>query len=242
MAAYRRAALWLVFFLFGAAAACDVESSNPSAETTVLGSGAAPPFDPQSVLSVTVTACVSHGTAQQAKASVISDNLALTVAHPFTEFRRFTVRDRDGVPVPADLIIYHPDRDVAVLRLGTPWASGVALAPSEPEPIGDQPVWLPSDQGSLIAGTASPPALVTIDGHHPRVAAEVSLPIQLGQSGSPVIDSDGAIVGIVFAADRDPTQNRGWITAISEYQAIIAQFDTDLGTSRADAPPVTNPC
>jgi uncharacterized protein len=103
--------------------------------------------------------------------------------------------------VPAKLLATDPDRDLALLQIDHP--TQAALFRSEPKPRpGENIVVI----GFPLAGLLTSDPIVTtgiisaLAGlHNDRRQIQISAPVQPGNSGGPVLDASGHIVGIVVA-------------------------------------------
>ena len=174
----------------------------------------------QAVVRIQAEACA--GTHElKATGVAVSDNVVATVAHTFDRASSFHVVDSTGRRDRADIIWLDVERDLALLRLVSPLSVWL--------PLGDS-----SDGAAVTVITAAPedglesrPATVlqhvaaTLDGVGKRAALEIRAEIRSGDSGAPVINGDGEVVGIVFATVRD--DNRGWAIAAEEVEAALAQ-------------------
>lgn len=171
-------------------------------------------------MQVVATAC---GTGLEAIATgvALSDGRIATVAHTFEGVERITIVGHDGTERAVEVVWLDPEVDIAIL---------------EPADTGDL-LWLalgPVDDGDAVSiitaaegAPASKPAEVrrqldlTLDGAGRRAGLELEADIDPGDSGAPVVDQTGRVVGMVFATDR--TEPTAWAVAAAELEAAIAQ-------------------
>jgi len=214
------------------------------------------PQDPHSaVLGVWVEPCNPTQTTQLASAVAISPDLVATVAHPFTEFRRFTLYSAEGKEHGATFVWFDPDIDLALLRLDSPTETFLALrstpindgdlvrvlvprrdhvdfeaAGVETGPLGDNKEIAPDSlvrEGSVLRQVTA-----TLDGRGQRAAIEISADIQAGDSGAPLVDENDTIAGIVFASVK--RSERGWAVAASEVEHARSALAGDATAHRTD--------
>jgi uncharacterized protein len=109
---------------------------------------------------------------------------------------------RNEKPVVATLVATDPVDDLAILRLPEPVADSAPLRGDIPVKPGEAVVvvgfplqGLLSSQASVTAGIVSRLAGPHDDTHQLQITA----PVQPGNSGSPLLDASGAVVGIVVA-------------------------------------------
>jgi S1-C subfamily serine protease len=160
----------------------------------------------------------------------VDDELIVTNAHVVSGTSRTTVSTRDGRSRPATVVVFDPDRDVAVLR-----APGLNV-----EPL---------DQGEARAGT--PGAVIGYPGGGPltvspavvegRITARgrdiysedivtreiwtLSARVRPGNSGGPLVDEQGRWLGVVFAASLS-AQNQAYALTADEIAPRIEQAAT----------------
>jgi S1-C subfamily serine protease len=103
-----------------------------------------------------------------------------------------------------------PPIDSADLVIGTPvWVAGY--------PLGDQ---LSVISGTVIGYDSGAPY------DEPGLVMEVTNAVQHGNSGGPLLDSDGQVVGIVFAIDT--TNNDGLVIPASTLTSFLHAPGTSL--------------
>lgn len=204
-----------------------------SALTFLGGCGESAPDPVAATLRLDVANC-QESAHQRATAVRLADDLAVTVAHAFLidgepSVADFEVFSSDGLPMAADLVFLDPETDVALLRLTEPGPS-LTLA-SYDEDASARFVTFASPDGPVIIRTIEITRMVevTLDGDGARQALELDGVVAPGDSGSPVLDDDGDVLGIVFAASK--TDDVGWAVASFEIEAAISE----LAASGADA-------
>ncbi|MGF1597682.1 MAG: serine protease [Acidimicrobiales bacterium] len=173
------------------------------------------------VVRVQVTGC---GGLRQQRATGVAlgdGSLVATVAHTFTEAEAVEVRHGERT-LGAQVVWLDADHDVALLGL-----TGGGVLPALP--LGDAPDGAEVTVTTAAAdAVAAKPATVlrhvdaTLDGTGRRAALEIAAEIEAGDSGAPVTDDDGELIGIVFAASRDG-DDRGWVVAAEELRDALAR-------------------
>ncbi|MFV0258562.1 MAG: serine protease [Acidimicrobiales bacterium] len=202
------------------------------------------PRSEDAVYAVRATSC-STGQEHRAVAVAMTDRLVVTVAHVFTDTGRFVLSpaaapddpDPTGtatgdVPstgrstspaVAARLVSVDTERDLAVISLDEPAA--VALPTAAPV-TGETVEVITVDDGPVRrAVTVLRQVDVTVDGAGRRRGLELDGVIELGDSGSPLVDGDGSMVGMVFAEARGA--ERGWAVSSAELDGLVADTEPD---------------
>ena len=220
------------------------ESSGPSSTTLptttppTTGATADSSLNPEAALDATLRLAVDKCTTlgfQRATAFLVSDGLAATVAHSFINddgelsVAVLEVYDRHGEQYQASLIYLDPGRDVALLRVEEAPEVGFSWVGPGIE-FGDSPI-----EASFVAfpSVDEPPAVqslevlravkATLDGEGRRSALELSGTINTGDSGAPVFNQNGEVLGVVFASSR--LKLRGWAVAASEFQKALSSIE-----------------
>lgn len=174
----------------------------------------------RSVARIEAEACSGLHTLE-ATAAAVTPDLLVTVAHTFERIRSFDVLDNEGRPIEAELVWLDAERDLALLRTAAPqpeWlefgtaAEGdVTRLISAAEPGGHQV------KRAVVLEITS----VTLDGVGRRDALQLQADVRSGDSGAPVINEGGEMVGLVFATTR--STDRGWAIAASEIEPILGR-------------------
>jgi S1-C subfamily serine protease len=125
----------------------------------------------------------------------------LTNHHVVDDCRELQVL-RNGQTVAATLVAADPPSDLAILRLPEPVAEVASLRGDNPVRPGEPVVVVGFPLPSLLSSQASVTAGIVsrLAGTHddPR-QLQITAPVQPGNSGSPLLDGNGAVVGIVVA-------------------------------------------
>ncbi len=177
----------------------------------------------EAVLRVSLAGC-GPGIGSRATAVSIGDGLALTVAHAFDGVDAASLSNAEGSETPAELVFVDRERDLALLAfaeadLGADAARGLDIRSDAENP---------ADQADLIVYRNDIPetlpvallrrTVVTLDGEGRRAGIEVGVAIEKGDSGAPLVDENGRVIGIIFASSR--LADTGWAAAASEFEAI----------------------
>jgi S1-C subfamily serine protease len=189
------------------------------------GAAGLPPSPAAHVVRVAASGCAMAD--EVSTGVVVADGLVLTAAHGLRGAREVRVDDR-----PARVVRLDRRTDAAVVAV--PGLDGaVVVAPAV-------------RRGAVSVGLrdgAQPAAvrrLVTADVDEPsdstayrREALELDATIAPGDSGAPVLDRDGRLVGMVFATSRG-TEHTAYAVAVSELRpllsgAAITDPSVDLG-------------
>ena len=112
----------------------------------------------------------------------------------------------DGTTEPADVVYYNPDLDIAVLSLDTGSLDGLPFDTSAEEKDGVAILGYPQDGpydvqvGRIRSEQRLRSPDIYGDGTVIREVFSVRGLVRPGNSGGPIVDSDGDVVGVVFAA------------------------------------------
>ena len=152
---------------------------------------------------------------------VSSDGLIATNLHVIGEARPVTVCFRDGRTLPVTEV-YASDRhlDLALVRVPDRHLQPLRLATDDPVAQGQPIVALGNPMGlrdSVVSGVVS--GHRDIDG---RRMIQVAMPIEPGNSGGPLLDLQGRVLGIVTLKSA-LTANLGFATEVAALQALLDQ-------------------
>jgi S1-C subfamily serine protease len=175
----------------------------------------------------------------QAVGVAVDGDLVVTVAHAVAGEQEIDVTTPDGRTLPASVAAIDPDLDAAVLRV-----DGLAL-PALPRRTYDGAHDAAASIVRIEDGTAQAVPVtirrrVTInttdiyrEGEHLRPGFELGASVAAGDSGSGVVDGDGRLLGVVWAASREAA-DRAWALPIEAYDPLVqaARAGTAPDTSR----------
>jgi S1-C subfamily serine protease len=190
-----------------------------------------------SVVKVEGIACrkIQDGTGFAVERDVIVTNAHVVAGETSTE----VIRD-DGKHLRADVVAFDPDRDVALLEVPgldrEPLSLGAAAVGDVGGVFGHpqgQPLRIaPFEVARLIDATGRN---IYGSGLVARDVVESASDLQPGDSGSPMVDPDGRVIGLVFAIARDRAAV-AYALATSEVRAVLAgpRAPADTGACVAD--------
>ena len=143
-------------------------------------------------------------------AFAVQPNLLLTAAHVVEDSDRIRVTF-DGVTTPGEVVGYDRDKDLALVRIERETPGLVALAERSAR-VGDEVATLGYAEGlglSYLSGNVNRVNRKTdVDGHFMTGLTEVDFAAKPGNSGGPVFDSSGDVVGIHVAGLRGDAGGR----------------------------------
>jgi TPR repeat protein len=131
---------------------------------------------------------------------VARDGAVLTNAHVVEQCRTITIKPQDGPPVVASLAAKDAGNDLALLKTSLRLPEIARFREDRPLRSGDTVVVagfplssLLSREANITAGIISAMAGLRGDTRHYQITA----PVQKGNSGGPLVDSSGNVIGIV---------------------------------------------
>lgn len=160
-----------------------------------------------------------------------ADNSVVTVAHTLSGASRIFVIDDGGAEHRATVRAFDKDADLAVLDAPTLDAEALSLADVSLG-AGATLTWS-RDGGVELADIEVTKRLeITIEdiyrqGEFQRSGLEVAGEIRVGDSGGAVLNSDGAVIGIIYARSR-AREGVGFATDSSEIAAVVAARGGDV--------------
>jgi S1-C subfamily serine protease len=185
----------------------------------------------------------SHGEISSGTGWLGPKGYILTAAHVVKGASQIGLAQEGKIVGSAEIVAIDDSNDVAVLKpklsIGAPPTLQVRHAPAR---IGEGVFTLgypsPSDLGlnlKMTSGEVSAtagPSQARPYGSDPRML-QISVPIQPGNSGGPLLDDEGAVVGIVVArqlvlADGTPAQNVNFAMKESYLEPLLTDL-SDLG-------------
>ena len=151
----------------------------------------------------------------------VATNLVATSLHVIGEGRAITVKLADGTTVAIEAIeAWDRITDLAVLRVTATNLPPLVLGDDRALPQGADVVALGNPLGlerSVVAGVLS--ARRDVDGVD---MLQLALPVEPGNSGGPLMDRDGRVVGIINSKSA-LTRNLGFATPASRLQKLLTQ-------------------
>ncbi|MDE3203524.1 MAG: trypsin-like peptidase domain-containing protein [Acidobacteriota bacterium] len=163
-------------------------------------------------------ACLSVGTAfavTDGSASVVTNR------HVAAGATQLDLSTWDGRDFTAQVAGHADDEDLAVLLASPPRPGSAPLAAADP--LAGAPVYVAGYPLGNQLTVTSGRVLGTVAGAQVGLGGpvmEISNPIQHGNSGSPVLDSSGNVVGVVFALDT--ASGDGLAMPVSELRALLS--------------------
>jgi putative serine protease PepD len=149
----------------------------------------------------------------------VGPDTVLTAEHVVSDSRVVGVLDAEGNAMAGTVIATDARRDLALLRVeqhGLPYVSvrdAVAVVGEEAHVVGS-----PNGQRRISEGTVTGVLDLERDG---VIEIQTNADIDQGNSGGPLLDADGRLLGIVVAEhERDDTI--GWATSAADVQQFLA--------------------
>ncbi|WP_052351801.1 S1C family serine protease [Deinococcus pimensis] len=156
-----------------------------------------------------------------------SDGLVLTAAHVALgeDSARLTVTLDDGSVRPATLVGYDEARDVALLKVQGGGFDHLNLAASTPK-VGDGVVAIGNSRGAFDGGRAGRVTglNVSLDATFPSGLVSSSMPLAPGDSGGPVLDAKGEVVGVSTAISNQNGQFSSYFVPLTKTSALVADL------------------
>ncbi|MDN5796743.1 MAG: MarP family serine protease [Intrasporangium sp.] len=181
----------------------------------------------RSILKVT-TDSAQCGAAQEGTGWVMQPDTVVTNAHVVAGAERTQVESPNGDRYAAEIVVLDPDRDLAVLRV--PGLPAPALPLGEPLERGADAVvaGYPLD-GPFSAVPARVRSVLEAQGRDiygqrtvVREIYSLYTTVQPGNSGGPLLDGSGRVVGVVFAKSLEDA-NTGYALTLAEAEPVLEQ-------------------
>jgi len=163
---------------------------------------------------------------------VSPDGLVLTAFHVVDKAKTIKVKMNDGKSFEADIVSSSKSTDLVILRINTPTPNYLTLLPVKEIKVGEHIFSIGYPLQELLGkepkftdGTIS--ALSGMGGE--AAFFQISVPVQPGNSGGPVVNDEGQVVGIVtstaairpfFAYSGTLPQNINWAVK-SDYAILL---------------------
>ncbi len=154
--------------------------------------------------------------------------LVVTSAHTVAGATQVTVTAQ-GTPAPARVVGFDPDLDLAVLSVAGQRTGHSLADPARGQPI--SVVTWDADTGAAMYDTEIERLLrvtiedIYVDREVERRGFDFDGEIVPGDSGAPVLNHDGDVVGVVFARSRE--RSAGFATSSVEIRDLIERTDND---------------
>jgi S1-C subfamily serine protease len=156
----------------------------------------------------------------------VDTELVVTNAHVVAGAREVTLRTHDGRRVEATVVVLDADRDLALLHAPGHGLATLALARAEVGAVGavigypggqDEPRVAPARIDRLVNGVGRD---IYGRGATERSLYFLSARLRSGDSGAPLVDGSGRLVGVVFAVSPDvPTA--AYALATTELESVL---------------------
>jgi len=160
---------------------------------------------------------------------VLSPNRVMTNAHVVAGANSVTV-EASGNPYDATVISYDPTVDIAILSVPNLPAGPLAFANNPATPGAEGIVMGYPGGGNFVATPARIRELITLNGPDiyrsatiNREAYTVRANVEQGNSGGPLIDLNGEVLGVVFGAAVDDSDT-GFVLTAKEVAAQLAHI------------------
>lgn len=158
----------------------------------------------------------------------VSENLFVTNAHVVAGTQDQIIRTRDGVRRDATVIQFDPERDLAIMRVENAGLQPLDALQDVPDGTTGAVIGYPGggDQQIVGARVVSQTSAVGRDIYSRSLARRdiyiLRSQIEKGDSGGPVVNNDGRLIGVVFAAST-LDDNEGYALTTRELQNVLAE-------------------
>lgn len=171
--------------------------------------------------------------------AVAQPGLVVTVAHTVAGSEKVTVIDATGAEHRATVIAFDPGADLAALDVPTLASPALSIGRVATGAVTTLR-WRPDDGVTHAEATITRRLGITIEDifverEVRRTGMELDAHIVVGDSGGPVIDTAGNVVGIVYANSKSRA-NTGFATDDEELRKLLAAIDlSTVGLKPASA-------
>ncbi|GGJ80156.1 trypsin-like peptidase domain-containing protein [Deinococcus aquiradiocola] len=156
-----------------------------------------------------------------------ANGLILTAAHvPLGDSSaRLSVTTQAGQDLPVTLVGYDEVRDLAVLKADGQDFPALTLAASTPG-VGAGVVAIGNSRGSFDGGRAGAVTAlnVSLDPTFPSNMVESSMPLAPGDSGGPVLNAQGEVVGVSTAISNQNGSFASYFVPVTQDSAVLKQL------------------
>jgi len=207
-----------------------VERTAPA--TLAFGSGAAPQASPS------LREAYARSTASAVRVNIgrsgigsgffiSSDGLVLTAAHVALgePGAAITVTTDDGVRHAARIVGYDESRDLAVLRVQGKGFTPLKFASRAPA-VGDAVVAIGNSRGAFDGGRAGRVTAVnaSLDASFPSGLVASTMPLAPGDSGGPVLNARGEVVGVSTAVSEHGGVFRSYFVPLTQGSRVVQEL------------------
>lgn len=184
----------------------------------------------------------SCGQALEGTGFVVSPERVITNAHVVAGTDSVSVEASGGSELDANVIWFNSRNDVAVLDVPGLRAPALEFA-SEAGGTGDDAIVLGyPENGPYTVTPMRIRNVVQLNGpdiyqRAKQVSREVYTvrgEIRSGNSGGPMIDRDGSVLGVVFGASENPADDTGFVLTADQVQRDLAQSEKRSGSAAVD--------
>jgi S1-C subfamily serine protease len=168
------------------------------------------------------------GTGRVGSGFVVSDDRVVTNAHVLAGVTELVVEAPNEAPRSGRIVYFDPVDDLAVLDVSgldaAPLALSPTLAPGAEAAVMGFPFGGPFTAGSASVLAQGATLVPDIYGSNPtpRQVYTLAATVQPGNSGGPLLATDGSVAGVIFAKS-DVTANVGYALTMEEVLPVIAQ-------------------
>lgn len=185
-----------------------------------------------SVVLLNSSGCKSSPT--QTVGTVIGDGLVLTVAHGVAGQKVTSITTTSGQILDAKVVAIDINLDLALLYLPTSKASKTKLEPLKFANAvkGESGYFVAYEDAAQVVRPAQIREILRIDTEDiylknkvSRPGLEVETKVVVGNSGGPLINRDGELIGLVWATSRTE-KNLAWATRIEAVDKLLSMIST----------------
>lgn len=170
----------------------------------------------------------SCGTGRVGSGFVVADDRVVTNAHVLAGVTELVVEAPNEMPRSGRIVYFDPIDDLAVIDVSGLDAAALPMSPTLPSgaeaAVMGYPFGGPFTAGSASVLTSGTTLVPDIYGANPtpRQVYTLAANVQQGNSGGPLLSTDGAVAGVIFAKS-DATANVGYALTMEEVLPVIAQ-------------------
>ncbi|MFW0786570.1 MarP family serine protease [Gordonia sp. CPCC 206044] len=163
---------------------------------------------------------------------VVSPERVMTNAHVVAGTRQLVVSSPDGQSLTARVVLFDPSNDIAVLDVPGLDAPALRFADGQADTGQDAVVLGYPEAGPFSATAVRVREVINLSGQDIyrtgqilRQVYTVRGSIRQGNSGGPMINADGEVLGVVFGAAEDTTDQTGFVLTAKQVQPNLADSE-----------------